>query len=541
EFNFQKILEEERKYSPGVADFTARLSTNQPVNKCFIGEAVLLSPFFLIAYTLSHLLGYDTGGYGLLFQVFVSIGALFYLAFGLIYLRKLIKLYTVSEFATGLTIILVVFATNLFNYATIEPSMSHVYSFGFMAFFLFHLKKSIDEFKTKNLLWLTVAITILVLIRPTNLLGIFFIPFFAGSIKNSISFIVKFFKNKNILVFFLVAGAILSIQFIIWYAETGRFFIWSYPGEGFNFLRPRYIYILFSYCKGWFLYTPLMLMTLLGGFFTYRRNRFLFLSVLFFFLLITYVLSSWSSWWYGGSFGLRAFIDFYPAFALLLAITLDSFTSLWLQVPFTIGCFMCLYLNQVQTYQYTHSILPIDSMNKNRYWKIFLKTDHAYVGIFENLNTDNYNYFTRYYFSNDFEHNTWGYNDNISTNFAQSGTHSAFVDQQHQYSPALVLKASELPQAKPLYIYVKVWVYMPDFNNDAEIVASLQDDKGACLLWRTRFLQGFVFERNLWTQAYALIKLPELNNPDDVLKVYVLNTKNIVYIDNMEVTFGTPK
>ncbi len=542
QFNFQKTLEEERKFSPVVNSFTARLSTNQPVDKCFIGEAILLAPFFLLAYLLSFLLGFDLGGYGCFFQISVSIAALFYLAIGLIYIRKLLKLYAISDFVSGLVLILIVFGTNVFYYATMEPSMSHIYSFGLMAFFLFHAKKSMDEFKPKNIAWMMVAITILALIRPTNLLGMLFIPFLTGSYKETVTFIVKFFKNKKLVYFLLIVAAILSVQFVTWYAETGHFFVWSYPGEGFNFLKTHFIDILFSYKKGLFVYTPLIFIIIISslGLFLYS-DRFLFFCVLSFFLLITYIFCSWSTWYYGASFGLRAFIDFYPVFALLLAIVLNSLKSLWTRIPIILILVLCIGLNLIQTYQYKNSILCVDAMEKDRYWKIFLKTDNSYVGIFDLPDTREYNYLKNYYFSNDFEHNTWGHDINISMKYAQNGTHSALVEQQHQYSPTLLLKASELPKIKPLYIYVKLWAYMPDFDNNAVIVVSVQDDKGNCFFWKTRLIQGFVFERNLWTQEFSLVGLPDFRNQSDQLKVYVLNTKGDVYIDNMEVFFGTPK
>ncbi|HWY98006.1 MAG TPA: hypothetical protein VNY36_02870, partial [Bacteroidia bacterium] len=84
---------------------------NKLINKCFPGVALLLAPFFLIAYWLSHIMGYNTGGYEFPFQASVSIAALFYLAVGLIFIRKLLKEFQVSEFVISLTLILLVLGT----------------------------------------------------------------------------------------------------------------------------------------------------------------------------------------------------------------------------------------------------------------------------------------------------------------------------------------------------------------------------------------------------------------------------------------------
>src|SRR6202030_2657684 len=49
------------------------------IDKYFVGVAVLLAPFFLIAYAITTIMGYDPiGGYGHIFQCSVSVAALFY-------------------------------------------------------------------------------------------------------------------------------------------------------------------------------------------------------------------------------------------------------------------------------------------------------------------------------------------------------------------------------------------------------------------------------------------------------------------------------
>jgi len=540
--DYKRAWKEEQKITPGAIGFTMELPHNKVLDKWFPGVALLLVPFFLIAYLLSYLFGYSMGGYEFLFQASVSLGALFYLIAGLIFISKLLKKYNIPEFIIGFTLVLIVFGTNIFYYSTMEPSMSHVYSFGLTAIFLFYTKKSIDEFRLKNLLPMVISISILALIRPTNLLSLAFIPFLAGSSKNTVLFITSFFKSKKTLLLLFIAASILFIQFFLWYLQTGHFFIWSYSGEGFNFKTFHFFDILVSYRNGWYVYTPLMFIATLGGLITlYRRNIFLFFSALFFFLLVTYVLSSWWAWWYGGAFGLRAFIDFYSIFALLLSIFLSSLTSLWNKVTITFIACLCIGLNIFQTNQYINSILPPDGMTQKKYWKIFLKNDSFYKYLFDYPDTSDFIFLNSPIFKNDFEQNTWGNNQDITNRYAHSGTHSAFIDEQNQFSPALVLKASMIPQISPLSIYVKLWTYMPDFKNNATIIVSVKTEKGDSYFWKSSKLQSFVFDRNVWTQVYGLMNLPIFKNPSDKISVYIYNTKSGVYIDDVEVMFGRPK
>jgi hypothetical protein len=95
---------------------------------------------------------------------------------------------------------------------------------------------------------------------------------------------------------------------------------YSYGDEGFFFTNPQIINGLFSYRKGWLIYTPLMIFALLG-ILTLARRKFqqFFIPVLIFTVANIYVVYSWWCWWYGGSFGSRPMIDSYPLMAVALA------------------------------------------------------------------------------------------------------------------------------------------------------------------------------------------------------------------------------
>jgi hypothetical protein len=534
-FDYDRVLKEEQKYNPAAYCVTATVFQNKVTDKCFPGVALLLAPFFLIGYLLSYLLGYGTGGYEFLFQASVSIGALFYLALGLVFLRKLMKELGISDFIIGLTIILIVFATNLFYYSTMEVSMSHVYSFGITAIFLFYAKKSIHDFRLKNLIWMIVTMSILLLICPTNMFSIAFIPFLAGNYKDTSGFILNFFKNKKVLILLFLGACILFIQFLVSYLQTGHFFVWSYPGESFDFKHPHFLDILFSYRKGWFLYTPLMLVAVLGGLVAlFRQNKFRFFCALFFFLFVTYVLSSWWSWWYGGGFSIRAFVDYYSIFALLLALFLNSMVSLWLKFATGVLVFLCMWLNLIQTSQYIGLIIPYDGMDKEKYWKVFLKNNGLYCCLFERPDTLQYRYMDTLSFGN----NTNNYKRHDSLD-SYIFSHPVLLYSENQNSPEFKIKGSRLPSIKNLGVYVKLWTVMTNFDNDAKMIAYVRDKNGNITFWANKSLQGFVFEKNKRTKAYYIFLLPEIK-PDDNVVVFINDSEGSVYFDNMEVQFCTP-
>ena len=84
------------------------------IPKMSIGAAILYCPFFLIAHWLSLLFGLPADGFSMLYSVFMCIGHLFYTFLGLLYLRKVLKLYF-NDLVISCTIVTIAFCTNLFS------------------------------------------------------------------------------------------------------------------------------------------------------------------------------------------------------------------------------------------------------------------------------------------------------------------------------------------------------------------------------------------------------------------------------------------
>jgi hypothetical protein len=515
-------------------------------DKCYVGVAVLLTPFFLLAYFLSLLLHQDMmGGYSIFFQESVSIASLFYMMLGLVFMRKLLKEYQVSELVIGFTLLVTVFGTNLFYYTTMEQSMSHQYSFGVMGMFLFHSRKSLTDLKLKYFIWMAVALALLALIRPTNVICILIIPFLAAGYEPLKSFFVKIFNPKNLAILFCITVTIYSIQNIVWYFETDSLFVWSYVGEGFNFAHPHFIDILFSYRKGLFVYTPLILVSLLGGLvYLYQQNKFSFWAFLLFFLVVTYILSSWGCWYFGGSYGLRAYIDFFPIFMLGFAFFLNSSRSILLKIIFITAALLSTALNLLQTYQYTHWILPYDETDKNLYWRIFLKTDATKIpGLVPFPDSTVLSFYPQLHYSNGFEsiEPLWHNNNNITASTAHSGKFSAFVCHDSSYTAALFLPVDSLPKERNINVFVTAWAKMNDRKGDPAIVVSVETKDRKSYFWQSRPLMNYIFNLGEWQRAGFIAELPELKNPDDNIVIYVYATTGMTYIDDLDVKFGKLK
>lgn len=384
DYNFSFINAMDEKYYPenARADFRKEIN-GKLTNKYFIGEAVLCVPFFLGAHLYSAIRGLPTDGYAPAYQYSILLAALFYLWVGLFFLRKLLRLYQFSERSTMLTLLLILFATPLVFYTCFNPDFSHVYSFAVIAAFAYQVKKWSMDWNGWRLLFSIVLLGGIVLIRPMNGIVVFSIPFLIGSGTLLQQAFVQALKQYGyVLLGGVLAALLISTQLTFYYLESGKWLIWSYTGEGFTFGSPHFIDVLFSYRRGLFVYTPLLFISLLGFYPLFRKNTFEGISLFIFLLAVIYAIASWHCWWYGMCFGLRPITEFLPFFAILLAALLESTYKRWIQVLGIIVLLFTLLYNGIQIYQYKFYILHWQDMDKARFWKIFMKPNSDYAGLF---------------------------------------------------------------------------------------------------------------------------------------------------------------
>ena len=226
----------------------------------------------------------------------------------------------------------------------------------------------------RSSIFLGVVVGLIVLTRPTN--GIIVIVFILYSVFNKESLGRKsrllFTHWKKLLVLTIFSVLTLFPQLIFWKLASGSFVYYSYGEEGFYFGNPQILKGLFSYRKGWLLYTPIMSVALLGFYMLYKKQKDFFYPLLIFTILNVYIVFSWWCWWYGGGFGQRVMIESYA----LLAFPLASFYNYFLKRNFVANFFIGFLivfsgaLNLVQTEQYKYC-LHYDGMTKEAYWEIF--------------------------------------------------------------------------------------------------------------------------------------------------------------------------
>jgi hypothetical protein len=489
--------------------------TGGPVNKYFFGESLALLPFFLTADLLTQSLRPDMrDGYSSYYQISVSIAALFYLFLGLWMIHRLLRRMNYAQEIINLILILLFLGTNLNYYALHEPSMSHVYSFALIATFIDQIHLQLQSFKPIRWLFLAFLLSFIVFIRPVNIVVAFVLFPLAGSFKQSINCIKDLFSKPVIwFLSLLIPIVFIGIQATFYYLQTGHWWVYSYGEEGFNFSKPEIVNVLFSFRKGLFIYTPLLLLIFPGLYFYKKRfGLFSFISLTLLLAISIYIISSWWYWAYGGSFGMRPVIDLYPILILPIAALIEwSYARYFNFRIFGAIILLGVYLNLLQVWQYVQSIMPYEGMNRAKYAHIFLETKRHFRFIYpaETTNAPFDQYSTDIVYT-------------LSANGPfQVGNQSNLPKNQDFIACPFndILRDSTLPHC---WLEIQGEFKLEDASSDASFITSIQNPE-TCWYWQRIYLIQYIDISDEWKRISVRIDLPDLQKPQDKFSVSLYN------------------
>jgi hypothetical protein len=509
------------------------------VNKYFVGTAVMQAPFFIGGCILSWIAGMPADGYSWPFQIMIGIAALVYLAGGLYLLGKLLLGLKFTQSTTVLTLVMVLFGTNLLYYSVYEPSMSHVYSFFTISWFLLSFSKLCHESTGGHMFSAAVALGLTVLIRPTNAIILLSVPVITSGVGGTIMLTKSLLQRWKALVFAISTLAlIIALQPIIYFLQTGSPMVWSYEGEGFNFLTPAFKEVLFSYRKGLFIYCPILLLSIIGLGLGMRKDRGRYLWLLVFVIALTWLISSWWMWYYGGCYGHRAFIEFYPVFAIGIAASLKFAPKIFSRAIFPIIGAGLICVQLIQTYQYTKHIIPFDNMTKQKYWNLFLRTGDDLAWYYSGYEgQDAYTALDSLQVTHTLEANLgWGNESQITDSEAYAGSRSARMTPDDQYGLTYKQAVGSL-SLTPDAIRISGWFKSDSWSSDLSIVCSVEDSTGASYYWKKYPLRP-QFDGDNWSWCTALFRCGTLRDSTDQIGIYPMKSDgSTVFIDDLEISF----
>jgi hypothetical protein len=346
--------------------------------KTTMGLSFLYAPFFFVGHPVAQMLGYEANGYSPPYKFALTMSCLFYLAVGLHFLRKvLLRFFT--DIVVAITLVAVTLGTNFLHYATAEATMPHSYNFALFSVFLYLAMKWHEEKTLKYSLLLGLVSGLIALIRPTNILVLILFALWGVDDFSSLKERTVLFLKKFYLVIIMVLAfiGVWIPQMIYWKYISGAYWFYSYGDERFFFNHPHIFEGLFGFRKGWLIYTPMMSLAVIGIGMMYKHLKGFFYPILIFTILNIFVILSWWSWWYGGGFGLRAFIDSYAILSIPLGLFVDRTFGRGNLVRTLSASVMLMFiaLNIFQTNQYQQAVMHWDGMTAKAYWSIFLKME----------------------------------------------------------------------------------------------------------------------------------------------------------------------
>jgi hypothetical protein len=351
----------------------------EPMYFFLMGMSYFYLPSFLTGHLIANLTNSPVDGFSAPYRYAMVVGGIIYTLIGLYFLRKILRRYF-SEAITSLVILITVFGTNYIHHLTLDNLATVNVLFMLMTILVWNTIRWHEDFKPRNLIAAGIAVVLMGLVKPSEVMSILiFLLWNVTSWSDARNKIKIFWSQKMaILITLGICLVIVFPQILYWYLKTGYLLYDSYknPGVGLDIFSPHIIQALFSYRKGWFLYTPVMIFAMIGFYFVFRNNRKIFLSLAGYWIVAFYIISSWSEWWYGAAYSNRALITTYPILAICLGYFLQyiQVQKAAIKMLFGVVVVLMIFLNQFQWWQLRHYILDPYRTTKEYYWATFLKT-----------------------------------------------------------------------------------------------------------------------------------------------------------------------
>lgn len=298
-------------------------------------------------------------GHSLSDGVLIVTASIFFTVLGIYFAYKTLRLLGFNKRNSIFSIVTVWSSSFLFGYVFINSAFSHSYEVFALSAGLYTFLKGKDNKKYLILSGLLFGLN--VLIRPFNLILI--VPFVLYLLYK------KEFKK---LIYFVSGGIIPAIIFLIYnkisygdFLTTGYQKLWN---VGLSLKEFNLFKLLFSTVRGWFVYTPIALVSILALIkYSRKNNRNLFVFLLpILFTVITY--SFWNNWWAGDSIGQRFFIVLIPFISIGISYLIESFK--YKKILYSILVIMSLYsISILGLYRFTPttSVAALDNQTETYY------------------------------------------------------------------------------------------------------------------------------------------------------------------------------
>jgi len=252
-------------------------------------------------------------------------------------------------------------------------------------------------------------------------------------------------------------------MFLFWKIQTGHWYVDSYPDEHFYWGKPQILKSLFSPHKGWFFYTPLAFIGLIGLFYVPRKTA---LNLLLVLALVIYLTSSWWCWDYGTAFSMRAYIDWYLIISIGLGYLIENLRTKKILLYSVVSlCILLSCINLLQSVQFMRGIMSGSSQGIEYTIKNFFRL--------------------RPILEYPISKNVTEASELVMEGFNDDKQQPYFVcNQQNPFSKALQLNLSDyLKKEKYNHIRFGGTVKLSNLNNGILLCVSVTNQKDSSIFW----------------------------------------------------------
>ncbi len=504
------------------------------------GMALAYAPWFFIAHVLAEPLGYPADGLSAPYSAVVTFGVLLWVMLGLFLFRRAL-LHFFSDGWTALLLVLVVLGTNFLHLAALDGTLlTHPYLFTLYAGLLLATIRWHGKPTWQAAIAIGATAGWITLVRPNEGVCVLLPLLWSGSEGLAAKWRMVRREWKHGLLAVLAFGVMAAPQLLYWKSVTGQWLFYSYvnPGEGFDFATPYTWDYLFSFRKGWFVYTPLALLMVAGLAVLWRRQRHLFWPIAVLFIVNLYITSSWTCWWYaGGSFSARSMMPMYALLALPLGLLLKQLVEGPMKRVIIPTTALLILLNLFQTWQWNANIISKDRMTGAYYAAIFGRTrapsnaedlllvQRSITG--EEHLEDESRYRSHLLYRNTFDEQP----DSVFT-----------LTPEQPFSSGPDVRYRDLTGKDHAWLRISARLWVADSATTAPLIVCAFHHEGASYKYVTRSWDMNTVQLNAWNTLSFDYLTPEVRSVNDNLKVYFWNQAGGTHsVDDLRVEVFEPR
>ncbi|MEZ5083166.1 MAG: hypothetical protein R2750_06930 [Bacteroidales bacterium] len=533
----------------------SKLEDGNFINRFPIGMSVFVFPFFVIGHLFALFTGYPADGFSLPYQWSVLASGVFYIALGFYFIRKAMRFYF-DDRTTAIILMTFFLGTNIFYFVCFGYHFPHVYLFTLYALLVYFTIVWHKTQSRKYAAWIGIILGLIMISRYSEIFALL-IPLFWG-VYNKETYYVKInlLKKEYKQLFIIIAFAAISAlpQIIYWWSATGQpvYFAYDDAGSGLNLLKPRFWWVLFSYRKGWLLYSPLMVLSLAGFILLWKKHKEAFYPIFLYFILNFYIIASFSTLI---SYGFRAFIHIYAVLLIPFGLSVSYILKRkkWVVVLSGFLVSVLIFINIFQAWQFSTGIIDGTRMTGAYYRQVFLKKDitqedrelllieRHFDGIDRFRNEEQYNRKILYF--NSFEQPDGPHLKNYQNGESSAGEYSFLIDEKTEYFSHYEKRMSFITNDYYAWFRVSMKIFPLELPRETniKIVVGITH-KGKIYKYRTIDISDYkeYSEPNKWYTISLDYLTPELRSKNDNFNVYVWNMgRNKAYIDELMVEVFT--